>query len=166
MTAGFLLGCKAQDKSPTSAGSVNLDRYTGKWYDVASFPVRFQKGCHCTTAEYTLMPKGNIKVDNQCRKVGINEEPSGITGYAFPVKGSNNTKLKVQFFWPFRSDYWIVRLDAGYSWAVVSTPSKKYLWILSRTPVMKEDIFQNIMEDLKNDGYNTEKLVKVPQSCG
>ncbi|MBW6490366.1 MAG: lipocalin family protein [Lentimicrobium sp.] len=166
MTAGLLLCCKAQDKTPTSVGSVDLERYAGKWYDVASFPVRFQKGCHCTTAEYTLMPEGYIKVDNRCRKGGFNEKISGITGKAFSVKESNNTKLKVQFFWPFRSDYWIVRLDKDYSWAVVSNSSMKYLWILSRTPEMDEEIFQNIIEDLKNDGYDTDKLVKVPQSCG
>lgn len=166
MVSGLLfLGCKAQDKSPTSVGSVDLERYAGLWYDIASFPMRFQLGCHCTTAEYTLMPEGYVKVINQCRKGGFDQKVSGVTGKAFVVKGTNNTKLKVQFFWPFRADYWIVRLDADYQWAVVSSPKKNYLWILSRTPELDTEVFNSIVDDLMNDGYDTGKLVKVPHGC-
>lgn len=165
MAGLFLLGCRSTEKVPTSVGEVDLKKYTGLWYDVASFPVRFQRGCHCTTAEYTLMPEGYVKVVNKCRKGGYNIEETGISGKAFPVKGTGNTKLKVQFFWPFRADYWIVRLDKDYRWAVVSSPAKDYLWILSRTPRMNENIYQNIINDLLADGYDTSRLVKVPQEC-
>jgi len=164
-TVGFLFGCRAQESTPTAAGSVNIERYAGLWYDVASFPTRFQKDCHCTTAEYTLMPKGYVKVFNKCRKGGINKKESGITGKAFVVEGSNNTKLKVRFFWPFKADYWIVKLDADYKWAVVSTPDKNYLWLLSRTPQMPEPLIESIFKSLKEEGYDTERLKRTPQLC-
>jgi len=163
--AGFLSGCATQKQLPTSVGSVDLVKYAGRWYDIASFPVRFQKGCHCTTAEYTLMPEGYVKVVNKCRKGGYNKKSSGITGKAFVVDGTNNTKLKVQFFWPFKGDYWIVRLDPDYRWAVVSSPKKDYLWILSRTPQMNSTEFEAIVASLKAEGYDVARLTKTPQDC-
>jgi len=161
----FFIGCKAQKDTPTEVGMVDLQKYTGLWYDIASFPMRFQKGCHCTTAEYTIMPKGYVKVVNKCRKGGFSAKVSGITGKAFPVKGSNNTKLKVQFFWPFKGDYWIVKLDPDYKWAVVSSPGKDYLWLLSRTPVIEESLYDTIINSLKNEGYDTARLKRTPQPC-
>lgn len=166
IVAGLLFGCKAQDNTPTSVGSVDLNRYAGLWYDIASYPARFQRGCHCTTAEYTLTQDGYVRVENKCRKGGFNKSESGVKGKAFVVKGSNNTKLKVQFFWPFKGDYWIVRLDRDYQWAVVSSPGKDYLWILSRTPVMDSELFESIVQSLRQEGYNTERLLKTPQPCG
>jgi apolipoprotein D and lipocalin family protein len=164
--AGLIVfGCRAQDDSPTAVGSLDLQQYAGLWYDVASFPQRFQKDCHCTTAEYTLMPKGYVKVVNKCRKGGFNKRISGITGKAFAVKGSNNTKLKVQFFWPFRGDYWVVKLDTDYKWAVVSSPGKEYLWLLSRKPVIDESLYDTIINSLKNEGYDTARLKRTPQPC-
>ncbi|MHC1776818.1 MAG: lipocalin family protein [Lentimicrobium sp.] len=161
----FLFGAKAQEVTPTAVGRVDLEKYAGLWYDIASFPTRFQKDCHCTTAEYALMPGGFVKVVNQCRKGGFTKRISGITGKAYAVEGSNNTKLKVQFFWPFRADYWIVKLDIDYKWAVVSTPEKDYLWLLSRGPVIQQSLFDSIVNSLKNEGYNTAGLRRTPQAC-
>lgn len=160
-----LFGCKTGEVLPTSVGEVNLQRYTGLWFDVASFPARFQKNCFCTTATYTLTDEGTVEVYNSCRKGGAQGKVSGIRGKAFTVKGSNNTKLKVQFFWPFRADYWIVKLDKDYQWAVVSTPGKNYLWILSRTPVMDEMVYNTIVDSLRAEHYDTGLLHRTPQLC-
>lgn len=160
-----LFGCKTSEVLPTSVGEVDLERYAGLWYDVASFPARFQKNCFCTTATYTLTEKGTVEVYNTCRKGGAEGKESGIRGKAFAVNGSHNTKLKVQFFWPFRADYWIVKLDKDYQWAVVSTPGKNYLWILSRTPEMDETLFNSIVESLRVDNYDTGLLLRTPQLC-
>src|SRR5579885_2074314 len=123
---------------------VELNKYAGKWYEIASFPQTFQKGCHCTTAEYTLSDKGYVIVENRCNRDSVNGKQSYIKGKAFVEKGSGNAKLKVQFFWPFRGKYWIIDLANDYSYAVVSHPNKKYLWILSRTPKMDELTYQQI----------------------
>ncbi|MBV2246643.1 MAG: lipocalin family protein [Lentimicrobium sp.] len=165
LVAMLLFGCKTMDKSPTAVGSVELNKYAGLWYDIASFPMRFQKGCHCTSAEYTLMPDGYVKVLNRCRKGSYQGDWSSITGKASGVEGSNNTKLKVQFFWPFKGDYWIVKLDDDYQWAVVSAPKKNYLWILSRNRIMDDTIYNHLITTLAAEGYDTGKLIKTPQQC-
>ncbi len=115
-----------------TVAEVDLARYAGKWYEVAAFPMFFQRQCvGDTTAEYGLRPDGDISVRNRCRtESGFDE----ATARAWAVEGSGNARLKVQFFWPFRADYWVIGLDDGYRWAVVGNPERKYLWILSRTP--------------------------------
>jgi len=135
--------------------SVDLKKYSGTWYEIASFPQRFQKGCECTTAEYTPTDKDYIIVENKCKKNG---KESSIKGKAFVDKNSGNSKLKVQFFWPFKGKYWIIDLADDYSYAVVSHPNKKYLWILSRTKIMNEEVYKGIVSRLKEKGFDLSKL--------
>lgn len=118
--------------------NVDLNKYAGKWYEIASFPQNFQKGCRCSAAEYTLSDKGYVIVENRCNRGSVNGKQSYIKGKAFVEEGSGNAKLKVQFFWPFKAKYWIIDLAEDYSYAVVSHPNKKYLWILSRTSKMND----------------------------
>ncbi|HET9431383.1 MAG TPA: lipocalin family protein [Chitinophagaceae bacterium] len=143
--------------------SVDLNKYAGKWYEIAAYPQRFQKGCHATTAEYSLSEKGYVIVVNRCYKDSINGKPSSIKGKAFVQKNSGNAKLKVQFFWPFKGKYWIIDLANDYSYAVVSHPNRKYLWILSRTPKMEKSVYQQILGRLKEKGFDLSKLKLTPQ---
>jgi apolipoprotein D and lipocalin family protein len=159
------IACTMKKDVPRVVDSVDLNRYAGKWYEIASFPVSFQKDCNCTTAEYTLTDKGYVTVFNACRKGSPGGRISSIQGKAFPVKGSNNAKLKVQFFWPFRAPYWIIGLADDYSWALVSGPSRKYLWILSRTPYMDEGLYAELLEKLKTQGFDVTRLKKGVQAC-
>lgn len=142
---------------------VDLKKYEGKWYEIASYPQKFQKGCHCTTAEYTLNDKGYVVVENRCNKGSIHGKPSYIKGKAFVDKNSGNAKLKVQFFWPFKGKYWIIDLADDYSYAAVSHPNRKYLWILSRTPQMNEVVYQHILMRLKEKGFDLSKIQITPQ---
>jgi len=137
---------------------VDLEKYAGKWYEIASFPQRFQKGCHCTTAEYTLTDKGYVIVENKCNKDSINGKPTYIKGKAFVVENSGNAKLLVQFFWPFKGKYWIIELAEDYSYAVVGHPNKKYLWILSRTPTMNDNTYQQIVSRINEKGFDISKI--------
>jgi len=145
-----------------TVSNVDLVRYAGKWYEIASFPNSFQKGCSCTTAEYEATEKGFIKVINTCKRNG---EVTRIEGKAFVVKNSSNAKLKVQFFWPFKGDYWIIDLDTNYNYAVVGNPSRKYLWILSREKNMNDETFNSIVKRISEKGFDTSKLVKTTHSC-
>ena len=142
---------------------VNLEKYAGTWYEIASFPQRFQRGCHCTTAKYTLSDKGYVIVENSCRRDSVNGKASYIRGKAFVVKNSGNARLKVQFFWPFRGKYWIIDLAGDYSYAVVSHPNRKYLWILSRTAKMEEATYREILARLRQKGFDLAKLQKTVQ---
>ena len=143
--------------------NVDLKKYAGKWYEIASFPQWFQKGCHCSTAEYTLTEKGYVIVENRCNRDSIHGKPTYIKGKAFIVPNSGNAKLKVQFFWPFRGKYWIIDLASDYSYAVVGHPNKKYLWILSRTPVMKDTVYKAIVSRLKDNGFDITKIKLTKQ---
>lgn len=143
--------------------SVDLEKYSGKWYEIASYPQRFQKGCHCTTAEYTISEKGYVIVENRCNKDSVNGKQSYIKGKAFVEKNSGNAKLLVQFFWPFKGKYWVIDLADDYSYAVVSHPNKKYLWILSRTAKMNDTVYRRIISRLKEKGFDTTKLQVTQQ---
>lgn len=137
---------------------VDLEKFGGKWYEIASFPQRFQKGCTCTTAEYTVTDKGFLIVENRCNRDSVNGKQSYIKGKAFVVENSGNAKLEVQFFWPFKGKYWIIDLAEDYSYAVVGHPNKKYLWILSRTPLMKDITYQQIISKIKEKGFDITKI--------
>ena len=142
---------------------VDLKKYAGKWYEIASIPQRFQKGCTGTTAEYTFTDKGYVIVENRCNKDSINGKQSYIKGKAFVVENSGNAKLKVQFFWPFKGKYWIIDLADDYSYAVVGHPNRKYLWILSRTPTMDDITYQQILSRIKEKGFDISKIKPTEQ---
>ncbi len=145
---------------------VDLSKYAGKWYEIASYPMSFQRGCHCTTAEYTLSEKGFVIVENRCNRDSVDGRQSYIKGKAFVEKNSGNAKLKVQFFWPFRAKYWIIDLADDYSYAVVSHPNKQTLWILSRTPQMEEATYAAILSRLREKEFNTSLLKTTVQKTG
>ena len=142
---------------------VDVKKYAGKWYEIASFPLIFQRGCHCTTAEYTMTDKGYLIVENRCNRDSIQGKQSYIKGKAFVEENSGNAKLKVQFFFPFKAKYWIIDLADDYSYAVVSNPNRKYLWILSRTPKMSDAVYEQILSRLKDKGFDLSKLKVTEQ---
>ena len=158
-------GTAKSDSQLTVVDTVNLNRYLGKWYEIASYPSWFQKECTGSTAEYSLMSDGKIQVVNRCHKGSLEGPLKESKGKAEVVDTATNAKLKVWFFWPFKGDYWIIDLDSDYQWAVVGEPSRKYLWILSRTPTMDEAVYQGILERLLPKGYDADKLRKTNQSA-
>jgi len=140
-----------------SVPNVDLNRYSGKWYEIAAFPMFFQRQCiGDTTAEYQARPDGDIAVVNRCRtETGFDE----AVGKAWAVDGTGNGQLKVSFFWPFRSDYWIIGLDDEYHWAVVGNPNRKYLWVLSRSPKLPSDQLDRALETAASQGFDLTQLV-------
>ena len=135
---------------------VELEKYLGKWYEIAHLPARFQKGCTDTTATYTLSKDGNIIVLNECIRNG---KVKRAKGKAKVVDKNTGAKLKVSFFWPFSADYWIINLGKGYDYAVIGTPNRKYLWILSRTPQIDDRLFSQLIESVKSKGFDARKLI-------
>jgi apolipoprotein D and lipocalin family protein len=145
---------------------VDLERYLGTWYDIASFPQRFQKGCTATTATYTLRPDGELEVLNRCRKGSLHGKEDSARGRARVVDPGTNAKLEVSFFRPFWGDYWIIDLGSNYEYAVVGHPSRDYLWILSRTPTMDAAVYEGILARLRAQGYAVERLQRTLQPTG
>lgn len=145
---------------------VDLERYLGTWYEIASFPQRFQRGCTGTTATYARNADGTIAVLNRCRKGSLDGEEKSAEGRARVVDPSTNAKLEVSFFRPFWGDYWIVDLGSDYEYAVVGHPSRDYLWILSRTPTMDPGVYDGIVARLRAQGYEVERLNRTLQPSG
>lgn len=141
-----------------TVGRVDLQRYLGTWYDIASFPQRFQEGCTGTTATYALRDDGDIDVVNRCRKGSLDGEEDVAEGRARVVDPKTNARLEVSFFRPFWGDYWIIDLGADYEYAVVGHPGRDYLWILSRTPTMDAAVYDGILARLREQGYEVERL--------
>ncbi len=156
--------------TPRTVESVDLQRYVGTYYEIARFPNRFQKQCVGeVTATYVVRTDGRIDVINRCRTGdGTITEARGIAKRA--GKDPSNAKLKVRFAPAILSfipkvwgDYWILGVGPDYSYAVIGDPSRSYLWILSRTPVMPDLSYRQALEIANSNGYDTGRLVKTPQ---
>ena len=146
--------------------AVDIERYTGLWYEIAKIPNRFQKQCaYGTTAEYMLREDGSITVLNRCVKEdGSLDEAEGLAKFA---DESTSSRLKVSFVsllgWrPFWGDYWIIGLDEEYGWAVIGTPDRKYGWVLARTPTLPEATMDEVFAILKHNGYEWSSFEPSP----
>ncbi|OYV85733.1 MAG: hypothetical protein B7Z63_05065 [Ignavibacteriae bacterium 37-53-5] len=153
---------------PVTVDSVDLTRYIGTWYEIAKIPNSFQSKCvRNTTATYTLRGDGEIDVVNRCEESDSSENVA--KGIAKVVDLKTNAKLEVSFvrilgiqlFW---GDYWIIGLDRNYRFAVVGTPSRKYGWILSRTPALSAEDMAVVRDILRRQGYDPGVFVPTEQT--
>ena len=141
----------------------DLDRYLGKWYEIARYDHAFERDLVATTAEYSLRQDGKINVLNSGHLNTIDGPYCESIGKAKPNKNDIPGQLRVSFFGPFYSDYYILDLAPDYSYSVVGSSSPKYLWILSRTPKLSSQTTAKILNNLQQRGYNTSKLIWVEQ---
>ena len=160
----FLLAVLSCDNSETTVNNavikheIDLNRYLGRWYEVARFDHKFERGLSHCTAEYTLKEEGKIKVVNRGKKNGKWDTAEG------KAKTTDTPGLlRVSFFGPFYSDYRILLLDPDYNFALVGSSSSDYLWILSRTPALDPIIRDTILMEAQNRGYDINKLIWVNQ---
>lgn len=163
----FLPGCHSLPENPPQpVHSVDLERYTGLWYEIARLPVPFQRADELATAEYRLNEEGTIDLLNTAIK------PDGsrrsVTGSAVPVEGSRNSKLKVtidNFFAklfgssPSYGNYWILKLEKDYSVALVGSPNRKTLWLLARDPEIPAALLETYLDAAENAGFPAEDLI-------
>ncbi len=151
------------DEALTVVESVDLERYTGLWYEIASLPNSFQKRCVATTATYELREDGRLGVLNACRKNGLDSPVETTEGVARVVDESTSAKLKVRFFWPLNVSYWIIDLCPDYSWAVVAHPSRRYMWVIAREPTLDGSLYDAILDRARAQGIDTSKLRRTLQ---
>jgi apolipoprotein D and lipocalin family protein len=155
---------------PAAVASVDLNRYSGKWYEIARYSNKSQKNCiGNTTIVYTLKEAGKINVLNECLKK--DGTVIDAKGEAKIVDKASNAKLEVRYapgYLAFLStswnDYWIIDLDEKYQFAAVGDEDRENLWILSRTPKLGDAAYQNILRRVEKMGYKPGKLVKTPQN--
>jgi apolipoprotein D and lipocalin family protein len=162
ITTMVLAGMAAVDRKGELevVSSVDLSRYAGRWYEIARLPNRFDKKCaDSVTATYPLRSDEKVDVVNRCRKA--NGQYTTATGKAKVVDKKTNAKLKVTFFWPFYGDYWILDLGPNYEYAVVGAPNRDYLWILSRTPQLDEQLYRRLLTEMSTRGFATDRMIRT-----
>ena len=159
--AAYATGDAKTDQPMTAVEKVDLAQYLGAWYEVAMIPNRFQAQCVGDTQARYSMDGEQLKVLNRCRKAdGSVDETNGS---AKIVPGTNNAKLKVTFFWPFYGNYWIVALDPQYRWVLVSEPSRKFGWVMSRTPTLDAATLRSVLDQAAAQGLNPADFKITPQ---
>ena len=140
-----------------TADNVQLDKYMGKWFEIARIDTPFQRGKFDSQAEYKLNPNGTVQITNSAITEHGQQTSAKAIGYVPDL--SNMAKLRISFFCPFYSDYWILEVDKDYQWALVGTPNKKYMWILSRTQNIEDVTLMHILTTAKLLGFDTSKLL-------
>ncbi len=144
-----------------TVSSVDLQRYMGRWYEISRYPNRFQQSCESDVwADYSMLPSGELKVVNSCSE-GIGRKRKVSTGKGWVTDSTSNAKLKVSFMWPFSGDYWIIDLGPSYEYAVVGTPSRNYLWVLSREKSLDARKYLEILQRIREQGYDPNMLVET-----
>ncbi len=166
-----LLSSCAVTKRSSGTGPLNTEdkvdvrKYSGKWYEIARFPNIFQRGCVSATAEYSVKPDGSIRVVNTC--IRADGSTRSITGSARPVDASAN-RLKVTFSdslyakfipVPDEGNYWIIHVGQGYRHAIVGTPDRKSLWLLSRSSSISSGEIERLKRIAADEGFDIGKLV-------
>ncbi len=164
----LVVGCQSSLPSdpPEVVDRVDLDRYSGLWYEVARLPVSFQRAEETATAHYTVNAEGTIDLVNTA--IAPDGSSRSVTGTAVPVSGSNNTKLKVtidnffaQLFGrpPDFGNYWVLKLEDDYSLALVGSPNRKTLWLLARSPEITEAQLERFLSTARAQGYPVDDMI-------
>lgn len=142
---------------PEPRRAVDLNRYLGRWYEIARYEQFFEKDCDGVTADYTLLPNGRVGIVNGCRKPDGKHSDARARAYVLPNSG--NAKLKVSFFGPFFiGNYWVLDYADDYAWAIVGDPSGRYLWLLDRRPNPPEAEVAALIARAAALGYDTSML--------
>ncbi len=158
------VACKSNKEDLPVVPHVDIEKYLGKWYEIARLPNRFEKGLICCTADYSLNLDGSVKVIN----TGVKESDGSVnqaTGKATIPDKNEPAKLDVSFFWPFKADYWIIDLSEDYEWAAVGAPDRETFWILAREKSLPPERMQSILNKAHRLGFDTTKLIFTPQNC-
>ena len=152
-------------KVPSVVSTVDLKRYMGMWYEIARLPNYFERKLKCTSANYTLRDDGRITVLNKGYYLTDPQKSTSARGVAWIPDRNSPAKLKVQFFWPFSGDYWIMELDKEYRYVLVGDPSHKYLWILAREKKLDEQTYNMLLSKAVEKGYDVKSIIRVEQDC-
>lgn len=160
-----LSGCHAAQDGDTIDNSTvsvfDVRRFMGKWYEIARYDHRFEKGMTHVAATYSLQENGSIKVKNEGYKNGKHKE---VEGRAKQPNPADPGKLKVSFFLWFYSDYYVLDIDSDYRYVLIGSSSDKYLWIMSRDKTLSKEKQAELLDKLRVRGYDTEKLLFVDQN--
>lgn len=155
-------GCAGPRSPLPTVAAVDLDRYAGRWVEIAHLPNRFQAKCVSDTRATYTREGDRIAVLNECRIADGSFDSA--RGVAHAVEGSGNARLRVSFFRPFYGDYWILALDPDYRWVLVGEPARKYAWVLARTPQLDAATLDTLLARAAELGFERSNFVTTPHT--
>ena len=159
-----LAACVGVPEGVKPVQGFELEKYLGKWYEIARLDHSFERGLSNVTAQYSLRDDGGVRVVNRGFKTADGQWDEA-DGKAYFVGDPGVGMLKVSFFGPFYGAYNVIALDKqDYQWSLVVGPNKDYLWILSRTPQLEEDIYNELVALAASLGFDTSALIVVDQA--
>ena len=159
----LLAACLGMPKTVTPVGNFDQRRYLGKWYEIARLDHSFERGLVRVTAEYAPREDGGISVTNRGYSP-VDGEWKQAEGKAYAVGDPGQAYLKVSFFGPFYGSYVVFELDPDYRYAFISGPNRSYLWLLSRTPTVDDELIDRFVDEARRRGFDTDELIFVDQS--
>ena len=165
ISALVLTGCLGMPNYVEPVKDFKLDRYLGKWYEIARLDLSFERVLNQVSAEYSLKPDGGVKVINRGYSAA-KQEWKEAEGKAYFVNGENEAYLKVSFFGPFYGSYVVFGLDQqNYQYAFISGPDTDYLWLLARTPTVSPEVIKQFVDMASARGFDTDSLIYVEQQA-
>lgn len=161
----FFLSCSSTQHPPLkTVDSVDIERFMGKWYVIASVPTVLEKGAHNAVEVYTWNEKDQrIDVDFTFNQDSFEGKKKHLPQKAFIYNKKTNAEWRIQLIWPLKFPYLVIDLAKDYSYTIISVPDRDYVWIMARTPTMDEGLYQKLITQLKAQHFDTSMLKKVPQ---
>lgn len=157
----LMLGCQST-KPIYTVSDVDLDRFMGDWYVIASIPTFIEKDAFNAIESYELNADGTIATTFTFNKGGFDGKPKSYHPKGFVVENTGNAVWKMQFVWPFKAEYRIISLTDDYQQTVIGRSKRDYVWIMARTPAIPDDDYNGILKFLEGQGYSLDNLRKVP----
>jgi apolipoprotein D and lipocalin family protein len=156
--------CASSSKPPlATVPQVDLPRFMGDWYVVASIPTALEKGAHNAVESYALAADGTIETTFTFRQGSFDGPEKRYTPRGFVREGSGNATWGMRFVWPFKAEYLVIYLDEAYRTTIIGRTARDYVWIMAREPSIPEEEYQGLVRFLAERGYDASKLEKVPQ---
>jgi len=164
LSALLLAACSTTPSTPMPrAASVDLQRFMGDWYVIASIPTFIERGAHNAVESYVLAPDGTIQTTFTFRKGAFDGPQKRHTPLGFVRPGTGNAIWGMQFIWPIKAEYVIAYVDEGYRETIIARSARDYVWIMARTPTLSAPDYAALVERVRALGYDISKLQVVPQ---
>ena len=163
LIAGLLSGCAAKLPPLKTVASVDIQRFMGDWYVIANIPTWIEKEAHNAVESYRLDEDGTIATTFTFRKGNFDGPLKTYKPRGFIVDKTDNAEWRMQFMWPFKSEYLITYLNENYTRTIIARNKRDYVWIMARTPAIPEEDYAALVAELGRQGYDTSLLQKVPQ---
>ncbi len=156
-------GCAGKGPEMKTVDYVDIERFMGPWYVIANIPTFLEKGAHNAVETYSLNDDGTIATTFTYRKDSFDGKEKEYNPKAWVMDQESNALWGMRFVWPIKADYRIVYLDNDYSQTIVGRQKRDFVWIMARTPTISESDYDQLVSEIESLGYDTSKLVRVPQ---